>query len=666
MKRASHQIGILLFIALQLCCGYTLLFAQGPTWSKGGRFRVDYVKGCAPFTVKVVDTTPDGLGENAVRHYILHDDKGNEIGEWTNSGIISINNPGTYYLLQDLQNRDDDSVKIVAISPKPAPFSLTNCGNRTAAVEFIPEEGTYTEFLVLIRRPNQNADEATPFTVEKNGQGQFKGEIPFQGTGEYDITIKGLITEPDPGSTFTSCRDTTFRFTILEELAPPVLNHLQAQITPEEDTAILSHELLNGAAYILEYAANGSESYQAVQEIRGPQTNPSSFISFDFEKNFYCFQGKTRNPCNETDSRYSETICTARLQLSPLAGGNQVNFETAPGPQLQEASLLRKTATEANWEKIHSFGASSRGNYLDSLIDCSTSYQYAIELSYANGSRSITQGQPVQNEAGRELPAPANIVSSWPNASKVDFTIAELINKKDVRLQAFRASENRKVDEVDTGFIRLPAAGANSCYRFQYTDACGNVSGLSEAVCAIFLQNVSTEPDGLILQWNAYTGYAAGVDRYELVKYDRNGSPQGRTTLGTETTLDLGTQELSESGMFYEVIAYPGDLAVPPSSSNRLLFEITMKGYFPNAFNPQGEGPNSKFTVLGKFVEQLHLQVFNRWGEQVFETKDKEAGWDGRIKGEPAPSGTYVYKAVIGTADGQQQTYQGAVFLMRR
>jgi gliding motility-associated-like protein len=667
MGTSRQYIVLFTFFILQFFCGSNLLFAQDPTLSEGGLFRVDYIKGCTPFTVTVTDNYDDE-DENHTRVYALHDENGTVVKEFTNTGFIEVNTPGTYYVVQDIQTGvnqyDNDSIKVVAVSPDPVPFTITNCGKKIASIELIPEENTYTEFEIITRRPGQGG-EVTPYTITEDRNGQFKGEIPFQGTGEYEISIRGLMTEPyaDDGS----CWETTFPFTVHEEIPAPELNQLQANIFQEEDTALLSHELLQNIAYTLEYSENGSGTSQPVKDISGSQTNPTEFIQFDFQENFYCFRAMTKNPCDQAQVVYSELICTAKLQVTPESGGNQIVFETGTEGNLEEARLLRKATTETNWLEIHSFGSANTETYLDSLIGCNTAFQYAIELVYAGGRRSITQGLPVSNEADRSLPAPVNITSNWQSATTVNFSIAELMSKEAVHIQAYRANDaSRLVDEADTGFIALPAAGENTCYRFQYIDACGNPSAMSEPVCVIYLQNLSNEPDGLILEWNAYTGYADGVSYYELAKYDKDGNPQGRTNLGNQTTLDLGTQELEESGMQYEIIAYPSDVTIPPSTSNRFLFEIEMKGYFPNAFNPGSEGPNGRFTAEGKFVNQLHLQIFDRWGVQVFETTDKETGWNGTINGNPAPSGTYIYRAVVGTADNQQQTYQGAVFLMRR
>lgn len=92
----------------------------------------------------------------------------------------------------------------------------------------------------------------------------------------------------------------------------------------------------------------------------------------------------------------------------------------------------------------------------------------------------------------------------------------------------------------------------------------------------------------------------------------------------------------------------------------------------PNVFTPDGDGLNDYFYVIaGKDVKLVkQFQVFNRWGEKVFEksngkTNDYTAGWNGIFKGLKAPMGTYVYFIVVELQDGSSETYKGNITLIR-
>lgn len=68
--------------------------------------------------------------------------------------------------------------------------------------------------------------------------------------------------------------------------------------------------------------------------------------------------------------------------------------------------------------------------------------------------------------------------------------------------------------------------------------------------------------------------------------------------------------------------------------------------YVPNAFTPDGDGKNDVFKPSGDGIDltQYTMQIFDRWGELLFETIDATDGWDGTYKGTPVPVGTYVWK----------------------
>lgn len=64
----------------------------------------------------------------------------------------------------------------------------------------------------------------------------------------------------------------------------------------------------------------------------------------------------------------------------------------------------------------------------------------------------------------------------------------------------------------------------------------------------------------------------------------------------------------------------------------------------PNAFTPNGDTKNDLFKVFGTdLVTSFNLKIFNRYGQVVFETADKNKGWDGKFNGTPSPGGGFVY-----------------------
>ena len=86
----------------------------------------------------------------------------------------------------------------------------------------------------------------------------------------------------------------------------------------------------------------------------------------------------------------------------------------------------------------------------------------------------------------------------------------------------------------------------------------------------------------------------------------------------------------------------------------------------PNAFTPNGDGINDVFRVLGNTgrMESFSLSIFSRWGELLFQTKDKYKGWDGTRNGQPSLLGTYVYMLEYSIA-GKPYLRKGNFHLIR-
>ncbi|NCI47610.1 gliding motility-associated C-terminal domain-containing protein [Sediminibacterium soli] len=87
--------------------------------------------------------------------------------------------------------------------------------------------------------------------------------------------------------------------------------------------------------------------------------------------------------------------------------------------------------------------------------------------------------------------------------------------------------------------------------------------------------------------------------------------------------------------------------------------------YIPNAFTPNGDGVNDEFLVYATAMSSIRLMVYNQWGKQVFETKDRRLGWDGTYSGKPSPAGTYTYALEAIMQNGQRVTKVGTFSLIR-
>ncbi|MBV6426623.1 MAG: hypothetical protein KIPDCIKN_01136 [Haliscomenobacter sp.] len=96
--------------------------------------------------------------------------------------------------------------------------------------------------------------------------------------------------------------------------------------------------------------------------------------------------------------------------------------------------------------------------------------------------------------------------------------------------------------------------------------------------------------------------------------------------------------------------------------------------YIPNIFSPNGDGRNDEFRLFAcKGVTRVNFaRVFDRWGDQIFESQaigpDCLSGaplWDGKVRGDKAPAGVYVYLIEIEFLDNVTLLYRGDVTVIR-
>ncbi len=109
------------------------------------------------------------------------------------------------------------------------------------------------------------------------------------------------------------------------------------------------------------------------------------------------------------------------------------------------------------------------------------------------------------------------------------------------------------------------------------------------------------------------------------------------------------------------------------TGSNEVCVENCALYELPNAFTPNGDGANEIFTPLDgfRFVNQVDLKIYNRWGGLVFETSDPFINWDGTDSnsGDELSGGVYFYVVRIIEGNegneilGEQQS--GYIHLLR-
>ena len=103
------------------------------------------------------------------------------------------------------------------------------------------------------------------------------------------------------------------------------------------------------------------------------------------------------------------------------------------------------------------------------------------------------------------------------------------------------------------------------------------------------------------------------------------------------------------------------------SISQLYVFTPINQLYIPDAFSPDAKGPdeNNKFKVKGPAMRLFELQIYNKYGEKVFESNNMNEAWDGTYKAVDCMMGVYFYKIITTDYDGISRDYSGTLTLVR-
>jgi len=87
--------------------------------------------------------------------------------------------------------------------------------------------------------------------------------------------------------------------------------------------------------------------------------------------------------------------------------------------------------------------------------------------------------------------------------------------------------------------------------------------------------------------------------------------------------------------------------------------------FIPTIFSPNNDGLNDEWKIIGTCINDININVFNQWGELIFNTNDQNQSWKGDFKGKPVPTDQYTYKVSVVYSDGSAETFSGYVNVVK-
>lgn len=157
------------------------------------------------------------------------------------------------------------------------------------------------------------------------------------------------------------------------------------------------------------------------------------------------------------------------------------------------------------------------------------------------------------------------------------------------------------------------------------------------------------------------TNTSAGASSYEWSFGDNSGK---------EYTQHTTHQFPNENSANYTVqlIAY-NDAGCSDTTRKVISIEEELVFYVPNTFTPDGDEHNNIFKPVmtsGYDPFNYQLEIYDRWGECVFISKNADVGWDGTYNDKMAQDGIYTWKITLKLKrNDDKESYVGHLNIIR-
>ncbi len=124
--------------------------------------------------------------------------------------------------------------------------------------------------------------------------------------------------------------------------------------------------------------------------------------------------------------------------------------------------------------------------------------------------------------------------------------------------------------------------------------------------------------------------------------------------------------KFKEAGYYTVNLVGTSDKGCTAGITKSVLIVPPFDAYVPTSFTPNGDGINDFFGMEGvEFISSYKMQIFNRWGQELFSTINLKIMWDGRYNNTTMPGDMYTYVINITDIDNRLYKLNGTVQLIR-
>ena len=210
----------------------------------------------------------------------------------------------------------------------------------------------------------------------------------------------------------------------------------------------------------------------------------------------------------------------------------------------------------------------------------------------------------------------------------------------------------------------IAAPSKNTFYLLTVTDTLGCTKAVTDSILvkvftpiAVFAGNDTAVVSNQPLQLMATSNYDNGITYVWSPTTGLN---------NVNTANPTSTLNIAANSIVYKVKATMPEGCFAEDEIQVKIFSTQPDIYIPTAFTPNKDGKNDILKAIGVGIKKLdYFRIYNRWGQQLFETTSFEQGWSGLLNGIEQPNGTYVFIAQGIDYTGKVIYKKGTVVLIR-
>ena len=427
-------------------------------------------------------------------------------------------------------------------------------------------------------------------------------------TGTYSVVVSNSV----------GCSDTVSTQININAVTPAVANS--------------NSPLCAGQALNLSSNTAGSYSWSGPNGFTSNLQNPNINSATTNSSGTYTLIVTNSNGCKDTTTLTVNVLANNPVTVTsngPLCSGQTLNLTSSNGSSYAWSGPNGFTSTLQN-PSINNVVLNQAGNYsviVTNSNGCTNSASLTVSIS-PNTPVTASSNSPICEGDNLTMNASAGSTYSW-------------------------TGPNGFTSSIQNPTITNITAASSGLYSVTVTNTCGTGSsntqvqvGLKPTAGIAVTQTVICEGDTVYLTANGGNSY------YWY-------GPNGFNSILSNPTVNNFSG--ANAGAYY-LVATNTDNCSDTTVVNLALNESTCF-FIPSVFTPNNDGTNDTWVIEGMWqFPNCIVKVYNRWGQNLFESKGYASPWDGTFEGNECPIADYYY--IIDLKNGSK-VFTGTVTIKR-